>query len=65
MSFGRLSKFVGAGGLIGGGSGILFSGIFGSTVLAEEKVDPPKYPWSHCGLTQSYDHARYKYRNLL
>ncbi len=59
MAFGRLSKLVGGGGLIGGGSGIFISGIFGPTVLAEEKVEPPKYPWSHSGLTDSYDHARY------
>ena len=47
------------------GSGlILFSSILGKTVLAEEKVEPPKYPWSHCGLANSYDHARYIKANI-
>lgn len=42
-----------------GGSGlILLSSALGKRVLAEEKVDPPKYPWSHSGLADSYDHAR-------
>lgn len=27
-------------------------------VVAEECVDPPKYPWSHSGWLSSYDHAR-------
>lgn len=41
------------------GSGlILLSSALGKRVLAEEKVDPPKYPWSHSGLADSYDHAR-------
>lgn len=55
-----LSKSFVTGSLIGTGSAILINGIFVSTVLAEEKVDPPKYPWSHSGLADSYDHARYK-----
>lgn len=54
----RLSKFITAGGLVGTGSALIINGIFSSTVLAEEKVDPPKYPWSHSGLADSYDHAR-------
>lgn len=58
MSFRRFTKFVTAGSLIGSGSGILLNGIFSSTVLAEEKVEPPKYPWSHSELADSYDHAR-------
>lgn len=39
------------------GSGLIL--LLGRSVLAEEKVDPPKYPWSHSGLADSYDHARY------
>ena len=58
----RYPKSFISGVLIGSGSAILINGIFISTVLAEEKVDPPKYPWSHSGLADSYDHARY---NLL
>lgn len=41
------------------GSGLLLL-VIGKSVLAEEKVEPPKYPWSHSGLADSYDHARYK-----
>jgi len=32
------------------------------TIHAEEKADPPKYPWSHLGLFSSYDHARFANR---
>jgi hypothetical protein len=28
-------------------------------VLADEKVKPPQYPWSHNGWFSAYDHARY------
>lgn len=41
------------------GSGLLLL-VIGKSVLAEEKVEPPKYPWSHSGLADAYDHARYK-----
>jgi len=58
----RLPKSLISGALIGTGSAILINGIFVSTVLAEEKVEPPKYPWSHTGLADSYDHARYSKR---
>lgn len=48
--------------LTGGGTLLYKFGIFEFPttvqVHAEEKVDPPKYPWSHSGLTESYDHAR-------
>lgn len=57
--FSRVPKSLVSGALIGTGSAILINGIFVSTVLAEEKVEPPKYPWSHSGLADSYDHARY------
>ena len=59
-SLSRLPKSFLSGALIGTGSAMLINGIFVSTVMAEEKVEPPKYPWSHSGLADSYDHARYK-----
>lgn len=45
-----------------GAASVVFGGstfLFGCAVFAEEKVEPPKYPWSHSGLASSYDHARY------
>lgn len=53
---GRLFALFSSGALCGTGTALLFN----SLVAAEEKVDPPKYPWSHSGLADSYDHARYK-----
>lgn len=53
----RLSSLMG-GSLLGTGTVLLINGIISSTVLAEENVEPPKYPWSHNGLADSYDHAR-------
>ena len=53
----RLS-FLMSGSLLGTGSALLINGILSSTVFAEENVEPPKYPWSHNGLADSYDHAR-------
>ena len=57
-NYSRLN-FVAAAGSSGSGL-LLFTSIIGKTVLAEEKVEPPKYPWSHGGLADSYDHARYE-----
>lgn len=47
--------------IVGGASGGLLAAILSSrhsVVHSEEKVAPPKYPWSHLGLFSSYDHAR-------
>jgi hypothetical protein len=54
----RYAKSLISGAFIGTGSAMLINGILVSTVLAEEKVEPPKYPWSHLGLADSYDHSR-------
>lgn len=55
MSFaGRIASVFSSGALFGTGSALIFN----SVVAAEEKVEPPKYPWSHRGLADSYDHAR-------
>jgi hypothetical protein len=54
------SRIVGAisGGIVGGF--LVGRSSLVPTVHNEEKVLPPKYPWSHLGLFSSYDHARYE-----
>jgi len=42
-----------------GAAGLLSQWVLSSSVRSEEKVDPPKYPWSHSGMASSFDHARY------
>jgi uncharacterized membrane protein YagU involved in acid resistance len=50
-----------ASGAVAGFTSFDFLRRFPSRVLAEESVEPPKYPWSHSGLMSAYDHARWAY----
>lgn len=50
---------VSSGLLVGYATTKVAHGLLARQVLAEENVEPPKYPWSHLGWLSSYDHARY------
>lgn len=56
MSFAarRFFSVFSSGALCGIGTALIFN----SFVAAEEQLNPPKYPWSHSGLADSFDHAR-------
>ncbi len=51
------NKFI-ISGTVGIGFSLLTTGLIVVEASSEDKVDPAKYPWSHSGYTDSYDHAR-------